>query len=63
MADYKKELEEMSIEELKLVLKDVESRSQFKPRKLENGEDGALLLDPTNPHDREWYESDEDYMV
>lgn len=53
----------MSIEELKLALRDVESKSHFKPRKLENGEDGALLLDPNNPHDREWYENDEDYSV
>lgn len=63
MADYKKDLEEMSIEELKLALRDVESKSHIKPRKLGTGEDGALLLDPKNPHDREWYENDENYSV
>jgi len=61
VAEYQKELENMSIEELKLTLRHVESRSHFKPRKLEIGDDGALLLDPDNPHDREWYTNDEDY--
>ncbi|MEG0291017.1 MAG: hypothetical protein RR941_06345 [Erysipelotrichaceae bacterium] len=63
MADYNKDLAEMSIEELKLILHDVQSKSPFKSRKLAAGEDGALLLDPNNPHDREWYENDEDYNV
>lgn len=32
-------------------------------QKLENDENGNLLLDPQNPHHREWYENDEDYEV
>ncbi|MEC1177249.1 hypothetical protein P9B03_02030 [Metasolibacillus meyeri] len=57
----KQKYEDMSIEELKQALKDAEKRSGYQYRKLPTGEDGAILLDPNNPHDREWYENDADY--
>lgn len=57
----KKKLEEMTIEELKKELGKINKLSKFKPKKYEVGKDGALLLDPNDPNDKEWYENDEDY--
>lgn len=61
MIPPKKKLEDMSVEELKEELTRVNKLTNFKPKKRELGEDGAILLDPNDPHDREWYENDEDY--
>ncbi|WP_107942670.1 hypothetical protein [Metasolibacillus fluoroglycofenilyticus] len=58
-----KRYEDMSIEELKQAIREMENKMGYTPRKLKTGEDGALLLDPNNPHDREWYENDEDYSL
>ena len=38
-----------------------EHNKKMKIRKLENDEQGRLLLDPNNPHDREWYFNDDAY--
>ena len=38
-----------------------EHNKKVKIRKLENDEQGRLLLDPNNPHDLEWYFNDEAY--
>lgn len=38
-----------------------EHNKKVKIRKLESDDQGRLLLDPTNPHDREWYFNDEAY--
>lgn len=51
----------MGINELLIELGKINKKSEFVPRKLEIGEDGALLLDPSNPYHREWYENDEGY--
>ena len=56
-----KESEEMSIEELIAALKQIEKQTDLKPKKYPIGANGAILLDPNNPNDREWYENDEDY--
>lgn len=57
----KKKLEDMSIEELKKELVRMNKLSKFKSLKHQVGKDGALLLDPNDSNDREWYENDEDY--
>lgn len=31
------------------------------PQKLESDENGNLLLDPENPHHRNWFENDEEF--
>jgi len=54
-----KPYEEMSIEELKTVF--FKMQRDLKPKKYPTGADGAILQDPNNPYDREWYENDEDY--
>ena len=56
-----KKYEDMTIEELKKELSRVNKLVGFKPKKREIGKDGAILLDPNDPSDREWYENDEDY--
>lgn len=56
-----KELEGLSVEELWARLRALEKKMGFKPKKREIGADGAILLDPNDPNDREWYENDEDY--
>ncbi|MCT6922830.1 hypothetical protein [Metasolibacillus sp.] len=57
----KQKYEDMSIEELKQAIGKIEGKMGYTPRKLETSKDGALLLDPNNPHDREWFDNDEDY--
>lgn len=61
MISPKKKLEEMSIEELKTELAKLNKLTNFKPKKREAGEDGAIILEPNDPHDREWFKNDEDY--
>lgn len=56
-----KQYEEMSIEELKVAL--FKMQKGLKPIKYPIGTDSAILLDPNNPNDREWYENDEDYVL
>ena len=46
-----KQYEEMSIEELKAVF--FKMRKNLKPIKYPTGVDGAILLDPNDPNDRE----------
>lgn len=54
-----KDKQERSIEEL--LQRISESNKKVKIRKLENDEQGRLLLDWNNPHDREWFENDDAY--
>jgi hypothetical protein len=54
-----KSLDEMTIEELERKLHKINQGVKF--RKLNAGEDGALLLNPHDPKDREWYENDGEY--
>lgn len=53
----------MSMGKLELLqeLKKVNHKSGFLPRKLEVDGERLLLLDPTNPYDKEWYENNGDY--
>lgn len=44
-------------------LAEVHNQSGFKARKIEVDKDGAMLLDPNNPNDVEWYENDEAYNI
>mgnify|MGYP001474743621 CR=1 FL=1 len=57
----KKKLEDMTIDELQKELSRINKLSKFKAKEYEVGENGALLLNPDDPNDREWYENDEDY--
>ena len=54
-----KDKQERSIEEL--LQRISESNKKVKIRKLENDDQGRLLLDWNNPHDREWYFNDDAY--
>lgn len=48
-----------SIEEL---LKGISEKNKiFGIEKLKTDENGILLLDPQNPHHRNWYENDEEF--
>ena len=49
------------IEELKRAIAELQKKSGVQPRKFEIGPNGAILLDPNNENDREWFENDEDY--
>lgn len=44
-------------------LAEVNKKTGFKARQIEVDAEGAMILDATNPTDREWYENDEDYDV
>lgn len=44
-------------------LANIHKQTGFKARKLEVDENGAMLLDPNNPNDVEWYENDEAYDI
>lgn len=59
----KKPYEEMSIEELQKELSRQTKKDGLRARKLKSDDDGALILNPNNPEDVEWYENDEDYNV
>lgn len=52
---------ERSIEELLQLMH--ENNQKVGLYKLESDENGNYLLDPSNPHHREWLENDEDYEV
>lgn len=58
-----KNYEEMSIEELQATLHRLHVQMGFQPKKYPTGKDGAILLDPNDPNDREWYENDKDYSL
>ncbi len=51
------------LEESMMKLAEVNKKTGFKARKIEVDADGVMILDATNPVDREWYENDEDYDV
>jgi hypothetical protein len=51
------------LEESIMKLTEVNKRTGFKARQIEVDADGAMILDPTNPTDRKWYENEEDYDV
>lgn len=53
----KKELEDMTLEELKLEMAKVNRKVGFKPRK-SIVRNGAFILNPNIPADREWLEDD-----
>jgi hypothetical protein len=55
----KKNYENMSIEEL---LAEIGKINKKNPPKKANIKEGAIILDPNNENDREWYENDEDYL-
>lgn len=57
-----KEYEGLSLEQLWEKLREARRVAGYKPKQREIGEDGALLLDPNDPNDREWYENDDDYQ-
>lgn len=48
----------MNNEELKRELATLNKMVGFKPNKREVSEDGALLLDPNNPRDVDWFADD-----
>ncbi|MEK4086347.1 hypothetical protein [Psychrobacillus sp. FSL K6-1415] len=53
-------------EELNAIMKklaEVNKRTGFIAREIEVDKDGAMLLDPNNPNDVEWYENDEAYDI
>lgn len=52
---------ERNIEELLKLMH--ENNQKMNLYKLEADENGNYLLDPQNPHHREWYENDEEYEV
>lgn len=54
----KENLEEMTINELKMEISRLDRESGFKPKKREVGANGAILLDPKDPSDREWFSDD-----
>ncbi|RFA33848.1 hypothetical protein CAI16_13415 [Virgibacillus dokdonensis] len=55
----KKNLEDMSMEELQREFSRVNKKATF--RTLKQDEEGSFILDPNNQHDREWYENDRHY--
>ncbi|WP_269920358.1 hypothetical protein [Caldifermentibacillus hisashii] len=55
----KNNYEDMSIEEL---LGKISKIHKKKPPKKANINEGAIILDPNNENDWEWYENDEDYL-
>ena len=54
-----KQLESMTVDELSSCVGKLLSDSPVQTV----GKDGAILLDPNNPNDREWFENDEDYDI
>lgn len=54
-------LEEKSNKELFDMWKELNNKSGFKLRKLKQNEKGEILLDPSNPHDVEWFNNDKEY--
>lgn len=54
-----KQLESMTVDELSRCVGKLLSDSPVRTL----GKDGAILLDPNNPNDRDWYENDEDYDI
>lgn len=41
-------------------LRKLDKKVKAKPKTLKS-KDGTFLLDPTNKHDREWFENDEEF--
>lgn len=56
----KKDYNDMSVEELLVEVSKIHKKKKPKKAKVENG---AIILDPNDKNDREWYENDEDYDV
>lgn len=54
----KKDLEAMSVDELLAVYGRMNRLVKLKPKKRETGADGALLLNPDDPRDQEWFEDE-----
>lgn len=55
-----KNYNDMSVEDL---LVEVSKMHRKRKPKKAKGENGAIILDPDNKNDREWYENDKDYDV
>ena len=53
------QLESMTVDELSRCVGKLLSDSPVQTV----GKDGAILLDPNNPNDQEWFENDEDYDI
>lgn len=51
------QLERMTVDELLNCVGKLFSNSQVRSV----GKNGAILLDPNNPNDRDWYANDQDY--
>lgn len=56
------QLESMKIEELIVCVRTINSVVPFQKAQIDD-QDGAILLDPNNLNDREWYENDKDYDI
>lgn len=54
----KKSLDEMTIGELKKEYFRLNDELGVKPKEREIGRSGAILLDPNDPSDREWFSDD-----
>lgn len=50
-----------SVDELLKAFGEINRRTGFQARKLPVDENGAILLNPKNPNDVEWYENDAAY--
>ena len=57
----KKDLENWSIEELRIEWSRIYKELNVQPRKVKVDENGTILLDQNDKNDWEWYENDEAY--
>lgn len=59
MKKPQKSVDEMSLDELKIEF--AKLLKENPPRKVSVDENGTIILDPTNPFDREWVDNDKAY--
>ncbi|KOO47470.1 hypothetical protein [Priestia koreensis] len=59
MKQPQKSVDEMSLDELKIEF--AKLLKENPPRKVSVDANGTIVLDPTNPFDREWFDNDKAY--